>query len=187
MARKLSKEECDTLLSIFNGKKPASESILKEKIKNQDMIATSVKKNATLIELVPVFKFIFESFCQNGQKKMSLEFKSTIYLKTHTTHIVKFGEYKKNLENNSLTFIFNAKEIQCSVLIHVQDALALSLVNKSLGSSKSNQHNFVHAYSKIDEVIISKQVFTLAKELETSINSAFEKINLNYLSTSAEE
>jgi flagellar motor switch protein FliM len=181
MAKKLSKDECDALLSIFNGKKNSFDSVLKEKTNNQGAIISSVKKNATLIELVPVFQFVFENLCQNGQKKISIEFKSTIYLKTFGTHIVKFGEYKKSLEKDSLTFIFNAKEIHCSVLIHVKDELASSLVNKSLGSSKSNQHSLGHAHSKIDEAIILKHILILAKELELSINSAFDKINLNYL------
>ena len=181
MAKKFSKEECDALLSVFNGKKNTLEVALKEKLKTQDRMPVGTKKNPTLTELVPVFQFICENFCRSVQKKFSVEFKTNIYFKALSTDIIKFAEYKKSLEKDSFTFIFNIKELHCSVLIHVEDTLGSSLVNKSLGSNNAGQ--LEHSHSKIDEVIISKKVFILSKELETNINFAYEKINLNFSKT----
>lgn len=181
MAKKFTKEECDALLSVFNGKKNNLEIALKAK--NIERLPSGTRKAISLPELVPVFQFIYESFCRSIQKKFSNEFKINIYFKSLSTDVIKFGEYKKSLEKDSFTFIFNTKELHCSVLIHVEDTLSSSLVNKSLGSNNDGQPLAEHSHSKIDEVIISKQVFIIAKELETAIDSAYEKIRLDFLKT----
>jgi flagellar motor switch protein FliM len=180
MAKKLSKEECDALLEVFNGKKNTFKTNLKEDLKNHTVIAAEAKKNPTLAELVPVIQFIHENFCSSLQRKFSFEFKMNTFLKRLSTDIIKFGEYKNTLAKDSLTYIFSAKEIHCSMFIHLENNLSSSFINKSLGATKNYQSSNAHSYSKIDESIISKQIFLIAKELETSFNAAFEKIHLSF-------
>jgi len=183
MAKKLNKQECDALLEIFNGKKNTFESKIKNKLNSQDVISLSTKKNLSLPDLLPIFQFIYEVFCRSAQNKLSIEHKANIYLKSHSVDIVKFGEYKKNLEKDSLTFIFNTKELHCSILIHVENFLSSSLLNKSLGSNKSISLESQRVYSKIDEMTVYKSVYILSKELEAAISSAYERINLEFVKT----
>ena len=67
------------------------------------------------------------------------------------------------------------------MLIHIEDTLSSGLVSKSLGSNNSSSVAIERTHSKIDEMTISKSVFILSKELEAIINSAYEKIKIDFV------